>query len=70
MPFATLDGQPLHYLDQGQGPVVFLAGSYLWDTSMWAPQIEALSAQYRVIAVDLWGQTRDEWAINRTRLKR
>ncbi|WP_259766239.1 alpha/beta fold hydrolase, partial [Pseudomonas protegens] len=55
MPFATLDGQPLHYLDQGQGPVVFLAGSYLWDTSMWAPQIEALSTQYRVIAVDLWG---------------
>ena len=55
MPFATIDGQPLHYLDQGQGPVVFLAGSYLWDTGMWAPQIEALSAQYRVIAVDLWG---------------
>lgn len=55
MPFATLDGQTLHYLDQGQGPVVLLAGSYLWDTGMWAPQIEALSAQYRVIAVDLWG---------------
>ncbi|MGC5701025.1 alpha/beta fold hydrolase [Pseudomonas sp. NFXW11] len=55
MPFAIIDGQALHYLDQGQGPVVLLAGSYLWDTGMWAPQIEALAAQYRVIAVDLWG---------------
>ncbi len=32
-----------------------LAGSYLWDQTMWAPQIAALSAHYRVIALDLWG---------------
>ncbi|MBT2337794.1 MULTISPECIES: alpha/beta fold hydrolase [Pseudomonas] len=55
MPFASLDGRPLHYLDQGHGPVVLLGSSYLWDHSMWAPQIEALSRQYRVIAPDLWG---------------
>ena len=55
MPFATLDGQSLHYLDQGQGPVVLLGSSYLWDHTMWAPQIEALSRHYRVIALDLWG---------------
>jgi len=55
MPFATIDGQPLHYLDQGQGPVVLLGSSYLWDHSMWAPQIEVLSRDYRVIALDLWG---------------
>ncbi|SCX41483.1 Pimeloyl-ACP methyl ester carboxylesterase [Pseudomonas sp. NFACC32-1] len=55
MPFATLDGQSLHYLDQGQGPVVVLGSSYLWDHGMWAPQIEALSRHYRVIAPDLWG---------------
>ncbi|MEN2396794.1 alpha/beta fold hydrolase [Pseudomonas halotolerans] len=55
MPFVTLDGQPLHYLDQGQGPVVLLGSSYLWDHTMWAPQIEALSRHYRVIALDLWG---------------
>jgi len=55
MPFATIDGQALHYLDQGSGPAVLLAGSYLWDLGMWAPQIEALSRQYRVIALDLWG---------------
>jgi pimeloyl-ACP methyl ester carboxylesterase len=55
MPFVTIDGQPLHYIDQGTGPAVLLAGSYLWDQAMWAPQIAVLSQQYRVIALDLWG---------------
>ncbi|NHX01218.1 alpha/beta fold hydrolase [Pseudomonas koreensis] len=55
MPFFTVDGQALHYIDQGTGPAVLLAGSYLWDTAMWAPQIAALSPHYRVIALDLWG---------------
>ncbi|MEO8489900.1 alpha/beta fold hydrolase [Pseudomonas sp.] len=55
MPVAVIDGQPLHYLDQGTGPVVVLGSSYLWDRDMWAPQIEALSNQYRVIVPELWG---------------
>lgn len=55
MPFVTLDGQALHYIDQGTGPAVLLAGSYLWDQAMWTPQIVALSREYRVIALDLWG---------------
>ncbi|MBD8240425.1 alpha/beta fold hydrolase [Pseudomonas fluorescens] len=55
MPIAVIDGQPLHYLDQGTGPAVLLGSSYLWDRDMWAPQIEALSQQYRVIVPELWG---------------
>ncbi|WKV82747.1 alpha/beta fold hydrolase [Pseudomonas sp. B24_DOA] len=55
MPFFTVDGQALHYIDQGTGPAVLLAGSYLWDQAMWAPQIAALTAHYRVLALDLWG---------------
>lgn len=55
MPFFTVDGQALHYIDQGTGPAVLLAGSYLWDQAMWAPQIAALTPHYRVIALDLWG---------------
>ncbi|QDG59586.1 alpha/beta fold hydrolase [Pseudomonas sp. NIBRBAC000502773] len=55
MPIAVIDGQPLHYVDQGTGPVVLLGSSYLWDRDMWAPQIEALSQQYRVIVPELWG---------------
>ena len=55
MPVAVIDGQPLHYIDQGTGPVVLLGSSYLWDSGMWTPQIEALSQQYRVIVPELWG---------------
>ncbi len=62
MPFCNRDGQPLHYLDQGHGPVVLLGSSYLWDHTMWAPQIEALSRHYRVIAMDLWGHGENQAA--------
>ncbi|WP_130909183.1 alpha/beta fold hydrolase [Pseudomonas mucidolens] len=55
MPVVVVDGQPLHYLDQGSGPVVLLGSSYLWDRTMWAPQITALSQKYRVIVPELWG---------------
>ncbi|NWA27452.1 alpha/beta fold hydrolase [Pseudomonas gingeri] len=55
MPFVTIDGQPLHFLDQGAGEVVVLGSSYLWDSGMWAPQIAALSQHYRVIVPELWG---------------
>ncbi|MGY2289741.1 alpha/beta fold hydrolase [Pseudomonas sp. SDO528_S397] len=55
MPIVTLDGQPLHYLDQGTGPAVLLGSSYLWGHDMWAPQVQALSQQYRVIVPELWG---------------
>lgn len=55
MPVVAIDGQPLHYLDQGHGPVVVLGSSYLWDRDMWAPQISALSQKYRVIVPELWG---------------
>ena len=55
MPSVIIDGQPLHYVDQGSGPAVLLGQSYLWDQHMWAPQIAALSQQYRVIVPELWG---------------
>ena len=55
MPVDVIDGQPLHYLDLGNGPAVLLGSSYLWDRDMWAPQIEALSQQYRVLVPELWG---------------
>ncbi|UUQ67579.1 alpha/beta fold hydrolase [Pseudomonas fuscovaginae UPB0736] len=55
MPVVTIDGQPLHYLDQGEGEVVVLGSSYLWDSAMWAAQISVLSQHYRVIVPELWG---------------
>ncbi len=43
------------YYDKGQGFPIILGHSYLFSKSMWAPQIEALSSDYRVIIPDLWG---------------
>ncbi|BDY05186.1 alpha/beta fold hydrolase [Ferrimonas sp. YFM] len=51
----TIRGSELSYLDKGQGPVLLFGHSYLWDSAMWAPQIEALSQHYRCIVPDLWG---------------
>ncbi|MEG3025470.1 MAG: alpha/beta fold hydrolase, partial [Aeromonas sp.] len=48
-------GRQLAYLDEGQGPVLLFGHSYLWDSAMWAPQIEALKGHYRCIVPDLWG---------------
>ncbi len=47
--------QKLSYLDVGQGPVILMGHSYLWDNAMWHPQIECLSKHYRCIVPDLWG---------------
>lgn len=48
-------GRQLAYLDEGQGPVLLFGHSYLWDSAMWAPQVEALKGQYRCIVPELWG---------------
>ncbi|USI74946.1 alpha/beta fold hydrolase [Sphingomonas morindae] len=39
----------------GSGPALLLAHGYLFDHEMWAPQIAALAARYRLILPDLWG---------------
>lgn len=50
-----IEGSTLSYLDIGQGPVLLMGHSYLWDSEMWAPQIEHLSQSYRCIVPELWG---------------
>lgn len=50
-----IEGSLLSYLDVGQGPVLLMGHSYLWDSDMWAPQIAHLSQHYRCIVPDLWG---------------
>ena len=47
---ATVNGTQLAYIDMGQGdPIVFVHGS-LSDYRVWLDEVQALSAQYRVIA--------------------
>ncbi|PJG58992.1 alpha/beta fold hydrolase [Aeromonas cavernicola] len=48
-------GRRMAYLDEGQGTAVLFGHSYLWDSAMWAPQIEALKGSYRCIVPELWG---------------
>jgi pimeloyl-ACP methyl ester carboxylesterase len=55
MPFANIDGRPLHYVDQGEGFPVLLGHSYLWRSTMWEPQVAALSQEFRVLVPELWG---------------
>ena len=43
------------YLDQGKGPAVLLLHAFPLHHRMWEPQIELLSANFRVIAPDLRG---------------
>lgn len=50
-----INGKKMFYQEKGEGYPVILGHSYLWDSNMWAPQLEALSKQYRCIAPDLWG---------------
>ncbi|WP_426437254.1 alpha/beta fold hydrolase [Bradyrhizobium genosp. P] len=58
--FADVNGIRLHYVDEGQGPLVILVHGfpYLWYA--WRSQIRALAAAgYRAVALDLrgYGQT-------------
>jgi pimeloyl-ACP methyl ester carboxylesterase len=55
MPTITIAGQQLHYQIRGSGFPVLLGHSYLWDSAMWHPQIDALSQSYQVIVPELWG---------------
>lgn len=60
MPYITVKGQRMFYLDEGTGFSVLFGHSYLWDSSMWEPQIKELSASYRCIVPDLWGHGRSD----------
>lgn len=53
MPYASINGQQLHYLDTGgAGPAIVFSHGLLMDHAMFAPQIKALRDHYRVIAWD------------------
>lgn len=54
MPVVELNHRKLYYEDVGEGfPVVF-GHSYLWNASMWAPQVQALAGSHRCIVPELW----------------
>ncbi|WP_174269581.1 alpha/beta fold hydrolase [Vibrio ichthyoenteri] len=63
----AIDGREMAYQDVGQGPVVLFGHSYLWDSQMWAPQIEQLSQSFRCIVPDLWAHGESDNAPSATR---
>ena len=53
MPFADVNGQHLYYEDTGgSGPAVVFSHGFLMDHEMWAPQVDALSDEFRCITWD------------------
>lgn len=53
MPHAEINGQKIYFEDTGgDGPAVVLAHGFLMDHEMFAPQVAALSDNYRVITWD------------------
>ena len=53
MAYADINGQRIRYEDSGgDGPPVILGHGFLMDREMFAPQVEALSPEFRVITWD------------------
>ncbi len=53
MPYAEVNGQRIRFEDSGgDGPPVILAHGFLMDREMFAPQVAALSPEFRVITWD------------------
>lgn len=63
----AIDGREMAYQDIGHGPVIVLGHSYLWDSEMWAPQVAALSRDYRCIVPELWAHGQSDFAPESTR---
>ena len=62
MPFAHVNSQKLYYEDTGgDGPVIVFSHGLLMDSSMFAPQVQALRGSWRCISWDErgHGQTAD-----------
>lgn len=58
---AVLDGAKVYYAATGRGPTtVVLIHGWTCDHTLWEAQAAALSARYRVLAVDLPGHGRSE----------
>jgi pimeloyl-ACP methyl ester carboxylesterase len=50
-----LDGEPIHYVEQGSGPAVILIHGFGGHTYSFRHQVPVLARHYRVIAIDLLG---------------
>lgn len=55
MPIAAVNGETIHYIKDGTGPVVALVHSLGSSSHMWREQIAALKDRYTLLAIDCRG---------------
>ncbi len=55
MPTIEHAGRTIHFEEHGSGPPVLLGHGFLFDRTMWEPQLPALAARARVVVVDFPG---------------
>ena len=53
--FIELDGHKTHYVEQGSGDPVILIHGFNYDLETWMTNMDALAANNKVYALDLWG---------------
>lgn len=53
--FVDLGGRRTHYLEKGAGEPVILLHGFLYDSYLWAENMDALARNFKVYALDLWG---------------
>jgi non-heme chloroperoxidase len=68
--FRTSDGVSLHYFDAGTGPAIVLIPGWTMSADIFEPQINELSTQFRVIALDPRSQGDSEKAADGNTLER
>ncbi|MFO7568583.1 MAG: alpha/beta fold hydrolase, partial [Smithellaceae bacterium] len=60
MPHQTVNGIQIYYEEQGQGEPLLLINGLAFPMDLWFAQIEALSKDFRVIALDNRGIGRSD----------
>jgi pimeloyl-ACP methyl ester carboxylesterase len=70
MPTLTVDGVPLHYRDEGNGPPVLLFHAYCLNADAFLPQVKALSHRYRFLLPDAPGHGRSALGEEPTEMSR
>ena len=53
--FTDLGGRRTHFIEAGSGEPVILVHGFFFDSFTWHNNIDALAANFRVLAPDLWG---------------
>lgn len=53
--FVSVNDKKMHYVEKGQGDVVICIHGFLYNTTMWKKNIDALSEKFHVYAIDLFG---------------